>query len=234
MTSQPQADCLITVFLMAFNEADNLPTVAAEIHNVLLSLKQPFDLCILDDGSSDGTGAIADKLAAQLPGIRVIHHSENLGLGGVYRSGFRSGRGEFVTFFPADGQFPASIIGQFLPLIENRDLILGYLPRRPRSLLARFLSFSERVLYTVLFGPMPRFQGIFMIRREVLERLPLKSTGRGWTIVMELILRAARGKYRIKSAPTEIRPRMSGQSKVNNLRTIRSHLQQIAMLRRVM
>jgi len=234
MTSQTQADCLISVFLMAFNEADNLPTVAAEIHNHLLALKQPFDLCILDDGSSDGTGAIADQLAAELSGVRVIHHAENLGLGGVYRTGFRSGRGEFVTFFPADGQFPASIIGQCLPLIENRDLILGYLPRRPRSLLSGFLSFSERVLYTALFGPMPRFQGIFMIRREVLERLPLKSKGRGWTIVMEMILRLARGNYRIKSTPTAIRPRISGQSKVNNLRTIRSHLQQIAMLRRVM
>jgi len=233
MTSQPQTDCLITVFLMAFNEADNLPTVAAEIHNVLLTLNRPFDLCIVDDGSSDGTDAVADKLAAELPGVRVIHHAENLGLGGVYRTGFQSGRGQYITFFPADGQFPAHIIRQFLPLIADRDLVLGYLPQRPSSLLARFLSFSERVLYSLLFGPMPRFQGIFMIRRDVLERLPLKSTGRGWAIVMELILRVARGKFRVKSSPTTIRPRISGQSKVNNLRTIRSHLQQIVILRRI-
>ena len=92
----------------------------------------------------------------------------NLGLGGVYRTGFERATGDLVTFFPADGQFPASILHAFYPLAAGHELVLGYLPQRDGSLLARGLSAAERVLYRALFGPMPRFQGVFMVRRTLL------------------------------------------------------------------
>src|SRR5262249_48668612 len=73
------------------------------------------------------------------------------------------------------------------------------------SWLAKGLSLGERLLYRLLFGRFPRFQGIFMIRRRLLGELPLLSDGRGWGIVMELILRAARGPYALVRVPTEWR-----------------------------
>jgi hypothetical protein len=84
----------------------------------------------------------------------------------------------------------------------------------------------------LLFGSLPRFQGVLMFRRSLLDELELKSTGRGWTVLMELIIRASRGGYRLVSVPTEMRPRMSGKSKVNNLRTIWANLKQVFALRR--
>ena len=71
-----------------------------------------------------------------------------------------------ITFFPADGQFPPSTIKQFVALMDEADMVLGYLPSRKRSLLAKGLSFSERVLYTCLFGKLPRFQGVLMWRHN--------------------------------------------------------------------
>src|SRR5207247_945179 len=127
---------------------------------------------------------------------------------------------------PADGQFPPSTIKQFVSLMDDADMVLGYLPNRKRSLLAKGLSFSERVLYTCLFGKMPRFQGVLMFRRELLTKIELASTGRGWTVLMELIIRAERGGYRIVGAATELCPRMSGKSKVKNLSTIYANLRQ--------
>jgi dolichol-phosphate mannosyltransferase len=215
---------------MAFNEAANLDAVAAEIRGALDRVVPRGEILIVDDGSTDGTGNIADDLARTLRDVRVVHHSPNRGLGAVYRTGFTESRGDLVTFFPADGQFPASILDSFVPAMEGQDMLLGYVPRRD-SLVGRVLSGAERVAYRMLLGPLPRFQGVFMVRREALSRVTLRSEGRGWAIVMELLARAARAGWRMKSLPTSIRPRRSGTSKVQNFRTIWSNLLQVVALR---
>jgi len=87
-------------------------------------------------------------------------------------------------------------------------------------------------LVRLAFGKIPRYQGIFMVRRTVLNEIELKSHGRAWAIVMELVIRLSRGQYRIVSIPTEMRPRISGTSKVNNFTTILSSLKQLITLHR--
>jgi dolichol-phosphate mannosyltransferase len=221
----------ISVVVMTFNEAESLADVVGEIRHELAQLDASHEVVVVDDGSDDGSGAVAEQLARHDARVRVIHHPCNAGLGGVYRTGFTQSRGRYVTFFPADGQFPASIIGQFLPLMQSYDLVLGYIPGTRTSMLGKFLSATERVLYTGLFGEFPRFQGIMMLRRELLGELRLVSRGRGWAIVMEFILKASKGGYRIVSKPTAYRPRMHGTSKVNNLRSIYSNFKQLLELR---
>jgi dolichol-phosphate mannosyltransferase len=221
----------ISVVVMAFNEAAGLAPVTHEIHDELCRLGATYEILIVDDGSSDGTGHIADELAATLSCVRVRHHSVNLGLGAVYRTGFAEARGDLLTFFPADGQFPATIIGLYLGAIADTDMILGTLPDRRGSLAAKALSLAERMLLRALFGHFPRFQGILMFRRALLGGTTLVSQGRGWTVLMEFILRQARAGARIKNIPITMRPRASGTSKVNNLRSITSNLRQIFELR---
>jgi len=221
----------VSVVVMAFNEAASLAAVVTEIHGELTSLGTSFELLIVDDGSSDGTGQIADGLAATLAGVRIHHHNVNLGLGAVYRTGFAEARGELVTFFPADGQFPATLIGLYVAAIEDADIILGILPERGGPVAARLLSLAERLLLRALFGHFPRFQGIMMFRRSLLGGTRLVSQGRGWTVLMEFILRQARAGARIKNLPITIRPRADGASKVNNLRSIASNLRQVLSLR---
>jgi len=228
------ADPTLTVVVMAYNEAATVEATVCEIATTLTNVEKAYEILIVDDGSSDGTSAIADDLATSMPSVRVIHHAPNAGLGGVYRTGFREARGELITFFPADGQFPASIIEQFVPLTQDVDMVLGYLPDRRSSLVAKGLSFIERALYRALFGYFPTFQGVLMFRRRLLRELPLLSEGRGWAVLMELIIRAGRGDYRLVSAPTTMRPRRSGTSKVNNLRTIMSNTRQMFALRRLL
>lgn len=220
----------ISVIIMAFNEVQSLEAVVQEIDSVLGRLENRHETIIIDDGSSDGTETLAEQLAEKLTDVRVIHHSENQGLGAVYRTGFARARNDFVTFFPADGQFPATIIEQFVPLMDNTDMVLGYLAERPCSFLSKILSRMEKLLYGLLFGSLPKFQGILMFRRTLLDQIVLRSTGRGWAVLMELIIRASRGKYRMVSVPTESRPRMSGKSKVNNIPTILANLRQMSTL----
>ncbi|HLA76879.1 MAG TPA: glycosyltransferase [Vicinamibacteria bacterium] len=222
----------LSVVIMAFNEVEGLPDVVREIDGTLSQLGCPAEILIIDDGSSDGTGEAADDLGGAFKSVRVVHHGENRGLGGVYRTGLRESRLDCVTFFPADGQFPAEIIERFWPSMQDHDLVLGYLPGGRSGLFGAALSAAERLLYRLLFGPLPRFQGILMVRRTVLDRIPLTSAGRGWAVVMELIIRAVRAGCRIRSLPTSLRPRTTGVSKVQNARTIWSNLRQVLALRR--
>jgi glycosyltransferase involved in cell wall biosynthesis len=223
----------LTVVLMTYNECITVAPVAAELRSALEALGRPWELLIVDDGSTDGSGAVAERLAAEDHRVRVITHAVNGGLGAVYRTGFAAARGRHVTFFPADGQFPAEILHTFRPAMDQADLVLGYLPERRGAPISRLLSAAERIVYRVLLGPMPRFQGVLMYRRELVGAIPLRSEGRGWAVVMEFVLRVSRGPYRIVSLPTAVRPRTAGRSKVNNLRTIADNLRQIVPLRRL-
>lgn len=217
----------LSVIVLAYNEAQNLPQALSELLSELSLRDDDWELIIVDDGSTDGMGALADQLAEGQPRVRVVHHATNLGLGGGYRTGFREARGEWLTFFPADAQFPAEIISAFYKHTPNVDMILGFLPNRDSDALGKALSLIERVLYKAMFKSFPRFQGIMMFRRRMLGELPLVSDGRGWAVVMELVLRASRGPYRLLSVPTEVRPRLSGTSKVANVKNIVANLKQL-------
>lgn len=224
----------ITCCIFAWNEAATLRPVVEGQRAALGRLGVSYELVIIDDGSRDGTSELADRLAEAYPEVTVIHHGENRGLGGVYRTGFSCARGEYVTFFPADGQFPETIHERFYPLVESWDMVLGNLPRRTDRALGALLGRIERMLYRAAFGEMPRLEGVFIFRREILSRLELKSIGRGWTIVWELVLRAHRGGYRIVGCPISLLPRTHGVSKVNNLRNVAANFRQLLILRRLL
>jgi glycosyltransferase involved in cell wall biosynthesis len=224
----------ITAVVMTYNEAATLSATVEEIHSALVALGRPFEVIIVDDGSTDASPSVARALSERLPEVRVATHEENLGLGSVYRTGFREAKRELVTFFPADGQFPASIIGQFASAIEGHDAVFGTLDN-PVVFVGRVLNRAERLFYLALFGGFPRFQGIVMFRRRILDEVPLRAPGgRGWAVLMELILRISRGPYRYTNAVTTLRARRSGHSKVRNLRTIWVNLRQAVALRRLL
>ncbi len=221
---------MLTVAIMAFNEEASLESVVREIGDVLQKEDQPYELLVIDDGSEDSTGAIAEELSRKDSRVRVIRHEPNQGLGAVYRSGFDGAQGELLTFMPADGQIPAADLVGFLQGIREADMVLGYIPNRPVPFYVKALSAGERLLYKVLFGAMPKFQGIVMFRTSILKDVTLVSQGRGWTILMELILRTARAGYRMGRAPTGLRERVAGESKVNNLKNIWSNFRQTVAL----
>lgn len=214
---------------MAYNEVVGLPVVVAEAEAVLEGVD--YEILLIDDGSSDGTGELARALELARPRVRLAAHGDNRGLGGVYRTGFSEAGGDWLTFLPADGELPPSNIPAFLQLRHGYDLLLGTIPNRTSTRFARLLSFLERLLYRCLFGPMPPFQGLFMIRVAVLRSCPLKSQGRGWAVVTELFLRVLRAGHPWRNIDTVMAPRLSGASKVRNLRTIFENLLEVLKLR---
>jgi len=222
----------ITVIVFAYNEKENLAAVVKEVYNTLVSSGRQYEIVIIDDGSVDGSAEIADRLGRKYKSISVIHHQRNYGLGTAYKTAFANIRCDLVTFYSADGQFPAKIIERFLPLMDVQDMVLGYLLKRDDSLLSIAFSRLEKILFRILFGPMPKFQGVLMFRRKLLDQIGLKSGGgKAWTVLIELIIRAKRAGFKMVSVPIEVRQRISGASKVNNIPTIWANFKQILALR---
>jgi glycosyltransferase involved in cell wall biosynthesis len=219
----------LSVVVMTYDELYSLKPTVEEIHQRLQTLGCTFEVLIINDGSRDGSGDLAERLAAELSHVRVIHHAQNQGLGGVYRSGFRGALGDCVTFFPADGQVPSVMLERIFPLMASWDLVLCYVPSDLR-LVGRVLSFFERLIYRLLFGKLPRYQGIMMFRRQILEEMTLEMSGRGWAIVWEFIIRTRGLGKRIISVPAVMRPRNAGVSKVQNWRSIFANLSQLLQL----
>ena len=224
----------LTVVVMTFNEEQNLPAVIDDVRRELALITPQHEILIVDDGSTDGTGAIASRLKEGDSRIRCVSHSPNRGLGEVYRTGFTKATGALVTFLPADGQFPASNVGRMYSAMGNQDAVFANIVQRPDGWIPSLLSTLERSLYRVVIGDTPRLQGLFMVRRSVLASMEFVSGGgRGWGIVMELVLRLHRGGYRLGEIVAEVRPRLSGKSKVTNFRTIWANLRQLRVIGRV-
>ena len=221
----------ISIAVLAYNEASNLKLVVTSLNTTLTSIPGSHEIIIINDGSRDNTQEVADFLQESIDIVRIVTHKTNMGLGAVYRTGFKEAKKDFLTFWPADGQFNTDIIKNFAKQIPNYDLILGYLPNHKRGLTGSILSLGEQTLYRILFGKIPKFQGVLMLRTEMLKKISLVSSGRGWTVIIEFIIKASRQNFKIKSIPTDLSKRVSGKSKVINTKTVTSNFLQILKLR---
>lgn len=223
----------ISIAVMCYNEEKSLRTVVLDLSAEAEKLEKPFEILIINDGSSDNSASVIMELMQSIKQIRLIDHGRNLGLGYAYRSGFSEAKGKYLTFYPADGQFPASQLKVFYENALGADLVLGYFLKQKRNLLSASLSFAERILYRIIIGRMPLFQGLFMIKTSIIKNFTLKSQGRGWGVLLELFIRVYREKkYTVVSIPNYIREREFGKSKVNNFRTIYANLREVLQMRK--
>ncbi|MBI5508826.1 MAG: polyprenol monophosphomannose synthase [Deltaproteobacteria bacterium] len=218
-TSQPPRRSV--VLLPTYNEAENIREITP-----LILAAAPVDLWILDDNSPDGTGAIADALAASEPRIQVVHRPEKRGLGAAYVDGFKRALAagyERVIEMDADLSHPVAALPELLRLAEEYDLVLGsrWVPGGgtknwpwSRKLISRAGSLYAR---TLLCLPIRDLTGGFKcFRREVLAAFDLdavKTTGYAFQI--ELTYRAVRRGFRVVETPITFVERTDGVSKMS-------------------
>jgi glycosyltransferase involved in cell wall biosynthesis len=136
-----QASCQppvsITVFFPCYNEQDNIGKIARQAIQVLEGLGADYEILIVNDGSSDNTGPVADQLAREHPRVRVIHHPRNLGYGAALQSGFRGASKELVFFTDGDAQFDLAELPPLLPLMHECDIVCGYRLNRQDNFVRR-------------------------------------------------------------------------------------------------
>ena len=208
----------LSVLVPAYNEERTLAQVVAEVNETLSHLIQRYEVVIIDDGSRDTTGKIAECLCKENNRIRVIHHAQNLGFGAVQRAGFLSAKYDYVILIPADGQFDIRELPRILESIENNDILVGAKrdyykrPFQLRVIKSRCYNLALRVFFGLRFYDT---QWIKVIRRSFLEKSTLKS--KSAFIDAEILITAIQMRCKIKEIMVSYFPRRVGVSKGSNI-----------------
>jgi glycosyltransferase involved in cell wall biosynthesis len=187
----------LSYFFPAHNEEGNLEALVADALVALPALASRFEIIIVNDGSRDRTGALADALASAHPeAVRVIHHPTNLGYGAALRSGFRVARFEYVGFTDGDRQFAVSDLGRLTARIaeaDRPDVVAGFRIQRADPLIRTLYARSYRLANRILFGL--RVTDVDcackLFRRDSLRGLRVESGGAFFSAELLIKLAAA-------------------------------------------
>ena len=200
----------VSVFFPCYNEEGNVRRTVENALGVLEKLNADFELIVVDDGSSDGTGRIADEMAGRDKRIKVVHHPHNLGYGAALRSGFAAATKELIFYTDGDGQFDMNEMPPLLPLMEQWDIASCYRLNRRDPLIRKINAWAWTKLVGIVFGLRVRDVdcAFKLYKREIFDRIKLSSTGA--LIDAEILARAAGKGYRITQKGVHHYPRTAG------------------------
>ena len=116
----------LTLVVPALNEELHIRTTIEEARGSLTGLIDDYEIIVFNDGSTDGTGRIAEELAASDDRVRVVHHAEPLGLGYVYKAGVRAAEKSNVLLVPGDNELRADSLTEICGAIGRADMVLTY------------------------------------------------------------------------------------------------------------
>ena len=216
------------IVLPTYDEAENLEAILAAVLPVMRQAlgREGFHVLVVDDDSPDGTGRIADRLAAAEPELRVLHRERREGLGPAYLAGFAvalEGGASHLIEMDADFSHEPHDLPRLLAAAEHADLVLGsrYVDGgvvTDWGLARRFISRGGSAYARRVLGLEVRdlTGGFKCFRREVLEAIDLPTVrSHGYAFQVELTYRAVRRGFRVVEIPIVFRDRRLGRSKMS-------------------
>ena len=228
----------VLVIIPTYDEAENLPRIVPRV----LEQDSRIDVLVVDDASPDGTGAIADGLAANDERVHVLHRAGKEGLGRAYLAGFRHGlEGEYDVLFEMDADFshPPESLPELLEAFADADVVLGsrYVDGRVTVVnwpMSRLLIsyFGSRYARIITGMPVRDATGGFNgWRSDVLAKVDLdRVQSNGYAFQIELKYRAWRAGFRLVEKPILFAERDSGESKMSK-RIVREAVWRVWWLR---
>ncbi len=217
---------MLWVCLPTYNERDNLEAMLRALGGVLTAQALPSRVLVIDDASPDGTGELADRLAAELSFVEVLHRAEREGLGPAYLAGFRhvlDAGAELVAQIDCDLSHDPEDLPRLVAAAAGADLVLGsrYVSgggTRSWGAVRRAVSRAGCFYARVMLGvPVRDLTGGFKcFRRNVLESIELdRISSRGYAFQVETTYRAIRGGFRVSEVPIVFSERRAGGSKMS-------------------
>ena len=152
MTAPSKSLGSISVFFPAFNDEQTIGVLVNNALQVLPQFTDDYEVLVIDDGSTDGTAALIDKLSLRHPQVRAIHHEANRGYGGALQSGFENATKDFVFYTDGDGQYDVREMARLIPLMtDGIDVVNGYKAKRADSLhrviIGKIYNRTSRLLF---------------------------------------------------------------------------------------
>jgi glycosyltransferase involved in cell wall biosynthesis len=213
----------LSVVVPAFNEEALLDDAIRRLRRTLDALRLSAEIIIVNDGSRDRTGAIADTLARELSGV-VAHHQENQGIGGAFRRGAALATGDYLILWPADMPADPADLAPYAAEFGRADVIVGV--RRARvgyNPLMAFNSWLYPQLVATLFGLRLRdVNWIHAYRRSQFLRINL--TQRGIPMLAEALVRLRDLGASFVEVDVEMKVRLGGVASASRLRVMRRTL----------
>jgi dolichol-phosphate mannosyltransferase len=231
------ADRLLVV-VPTYNERVNLPLVVPAI----LQQDPRIDVLVVDDNSPDGTGQLADELAASTPRVHVLHRPNKSGLGKAYLAGFSwalANRYDLIFEMDADFSHDPKFLGDFVRAAADADLVIGSRYRAgvvnvinwPISRLLLSIGANEYARWITGLPLADSTGGFKCFRREVLEAIDFeKVRSNGYAFQIEMSFRAWKKGFRLVEVPIVFTDRVDGQSKMNK-RIVREAIWMVWWLR---
>ncbi|MBI2324595.1 MAG: glycosyltransferase family 2 protein [Chloroflexi bacterium] len=224
----------LSFFFPAYNEELTVEAVVREGLAKLPRFTDDIEIVVVDDGSTDRTGAIADRLAAEDARVRVVHHRPNRGYGGAVRSGIGSATREHVFFTDGDLQFDLDDLERLIPRLGRAEVVVGYREKRADPAKRLFIAWVYNTLIRILFlAPFRDVDCAFkLFKRDVFTRVPLsrvRSNGAFFSPELLLVLRAA--GVRIEQVGVRHFPRRFGEEKGATMRVVLRAIRDLLRLR---
>jgi len=210
----------ISVVMPALNEEKNLERAITETVAAFERLRVKGELVVINDGSKDATGKIAEAMKSKHGFIQVIHHAVPHGIGGSFWEGAHAANGEVVTMLPGDGENDPIEILRYLPLMQQVDIVVPFVYNvEIRGRRRRWVSRTYKAIINLSFGMLLNYMnGTVMYRKTVLESLTLNS--RGFFYQTELLIKAIRKGFLYAEVPYALGQRGSGKSKATTFRSL--------------
>jgi glycosyltransferase involved in cell wall biosynthesis len=224
----------LSIFFPCYNEEGNVERVTRAVLAAAGQFADRFEIIIVDDGSKDRTGEIADRLAAESSQVRALHNRPNLGYGGAVHRGLQEARMEWIFFTDGDGQFDITELHKLIALLDRCDVAVGFRMKRADSFLRRVNAFCWGVLVRALFGIKVRdIDCAFkLLPRSFIESSTLES--RGALISTELLAKAQYHGLRIAEVGVGHYPRQAGtQTGANPFVILRAFYELFKLWRRI-
>ncbi len=208
----------LSYFFPAHDEEANLRGLVAEALEALPALAERFEIIIVDDGSRDGTPALADELAAAHAEVRAIHHPTNLGYGAALRTGFAATRYAVLGFTDGDRQFRVADLGRLLDVLDGRpagadapEVVVGFRLKRAdplvRTVYARLYRLANRLFFGLRVSDVDCACKVF--RRAALDGISVESGGAFFSA--ELLIKLQASGHRILEVGVPHYPRLAGR-----------------------
>lgn len=221
----------LSVVVPAHNEEASLVQAVLRADDLLRpSVGKDLEWLVVDDGSTDTTYSEITRLRALAPNVVPLRHVERRGLGAAIWTGIAAASMDWCTWLPADGQFHPQCLVDMLALARGSDLVLLMRDEGQREQSRRLLTLALYGMMRLAFGlDLYGFSGIFMGPRETVQEIPLLATTGVQNYAVAIHFR--NNGAALQQLSSVVQPRISGSSRVANLRTVLHVLYEVLRLR---
>jgi len=218
------------VIIPTLNEEKNILPTVEKVQRIVPKYFSTYSILVLNDGSTDQTGRLADELAEKCSHLKVIHHDRPMGLGYAYKLGVKLSQCEYFIMVSGDNEEHSSYFEEVFSHAGQRDIIIPYTANpEVRPLMRRLMSKLFVTILNLLFHMRLRYyNGCVLHRTEIINSIAIKTDS--YAYQAEALIKLIRRGHTYKEVGVDIQPRVSGKSKAFRWKNVLSVIKAIPIL----